>query len=50
MKKMYKQPETEVLSVVTEHMTMATFSPAGPGGPGGSSGNDAPRRRGEVIN
>ena len=50
MKKMYKKPETEIAAFVTEQMQlMSTMSPAGGNGPGGSAGNDAPRRRGEII-
>lgn len=45
--KMYNQPKTEVAVVNTEYMMLdMTMSTTGPGG-GGS--NDAPRRRGDII-
>ena len=48
--KMYKKPETEILTVNTERMMQdMTMSSAGGNGPGGSAGNDAPRRRGDII-
>ena len=49
--KMYKKPITEVTAFETERMMdgLATLSPAGGEGPGGSTGNDAPRRRGDII-
>lgn len=45
--KMYKKPITEVAAFNTEHlMDSVTVSTAGGDGPGA---NDAPRRRGDVI-
>jgi hypothetical protein len=44
--KMYKQPETEILSVNTEHMMQdMTMSSGGPG----TGQMEAPRRRGDII-
>jgi len=47
MKKMYKQPTTEISAFEAESMMQGmVMSPAGPGGPGAT---DAPRRRGDII-
>ena len=46
MMKMYKQPQTEILSVNTERiMDSTTMSPGGPG----TGQMEAPRRRGDII-
>lgn len=45
--KMYKKPIIEVFDLKGENL-MFTTSPEG-GGPGGTGGNDAPRRRGDII-
>lgn len=46
--KMYKQPKTDVVAFATNLMQgLSTMSPVTGGGGGGS--NDAPRRRGDII-
>ncbi len=48
--KMYKKPITEITDVATDLMQLTvTMSSAGGNGPGGGTGNEAPRRRGDVI-
>ena len=47
--KMYKKPIIEVFDLKGENLMQGiTTSPQG-GGPGGGTGNDAPRRRGDII-
>lgn len=46
MKKMYNQPQTDVVALNTERlMDTTTMSPGGPG----TNQMDAPARRGDVI-
>lgn len=46
MKKMYNQPQTDVVALNTERLMDTTTMSYGPGGPGGT---EAPRR-GDFIN
>ena len=48
MRKMYKQPTTDVQHLKGVNL-MLTTSEAGGDGPGGQTGNDAPAVRGEII-